>query len=72
DAAPTPVDPVVGDQPVADLHHLDDVHLFAVPGGARVLPGQDRAVGQAWKIRATAVAGFSVPFSCSARVAAVG
>lgn len=39
DTAPAPIDPVCVDQPVLDLHDLDEVHLFAARGLARVLPG---------------------------------
>src|SRR5262249_42319462 len=37
---PAPVHAVMRDQAVADLHHLDDVHLVAVGRLARVLPDQ--------------------------------
>ena len=37
---------MVGDQPVKDFHHLDDVHLVAVGRLARLLPNQPGAVGK--------------------------
>jgi hypothetical protein len=37
---PAPVDAVVADQPVLDLHHLDEIHLFAVGLSPRIFPNQ--------------------------------
>jgi hypothetical protein len=37
DAGPAPVDAVLGDEPVADLHHLDDVHLVTATAHLRRL-----------------------------------
>lgn len=36
----TPVDAVTLNEPVGDLHHLDEVHLLSVGGVARVLEDQ--------------------------------
>src|SRR3954447_11379618 len=46
DAVPAPVHAVVLDQPVAYLHHLDDVHLHAAVGLPGDSPGHPRAVRQ--------------------------
>jgi hypothetical protein len=37
DRLPSPIDAMVGDETVGDLHDLDDVHLLAVRALARVL-----------------------------------
>ena len=37
---------MVGDEPVAGLHDLDDVQLVTVRGLPRILPGEQGAIGQ--------------------------
>src|ERR1051326_300909 len=44
---PAPIDSVMADQSARDLHDLDEIHLVAVGGRARVLPDEQApAVGQ--------------------------
>lgn len=46
DAGPTPVDAVAVDQPILDLHHLDEIHLLAVRRRSRIFPHQHLAIGE--------------------------
>src|SRR5690242_2639946 len=46
DAVPAPVDAMMLDQPVSDLHDFDDVHLLPVAGLPRVFPGHAAAISQ--------------------------
>src|SRR5580704_14017193 len=43
---PSPVDAVVGDLPVLEIHGLDYVRLVALRGFARILPDQQPPVGE--------------------------
>jgi hypothetical protein len=46
EAKPPPIDPVAIDQPVPDLHHLNEVHLLAVRLRAWIFPHQRTPVGE--------------------------
>src|SRR3984885_2161447 len=46
EADPTPIDAVIGDQSVLEIHGLDDVQLIAFRRLARILPHEARAVGE--------------------------
>src|SRR5262245_24385518 len=46
EAFPAPVDPVIGDQTVLDVHRFEKVDLLAMRRSARILPGQQPAVGK--------------------------
>src|ERR1700704_5283941 len=46
DTEPAPIDAVAVDQPILDLHHLDEIHLLAVRRRARIFPHQLLAIGE--------------------------
>src|SRR5262249_1240011 len=43
---PAPIDPMAGDQPIGNVHHLDQIDLVPVRRFARILPGQLPPVGK--------------------------
>src|SRR5882672_4056450 len=46
EALPAPVDPVISDQPVFDVHRFEQVDLRAAGCQPRILPGEKPAVGE--------------------------
>src|SRR5580704_12752469 len=46
EADPAPIDPMVGNQPIRDIHHFDQVDLIALRRFARILPDQLPAIGE--------------------------
>src|SRR5205814_5064878 len=46
EADPSPINPVMGDQAISDIHDFDQIHLVTLRRLARIFPGQLPSVGE--------------------------
>ena len=51
-----PIDTMLADETVLDLHRFDEIHLIAIRRLARILPDQPAAIGEEAITEVTAIA----------------